>query len=186
MINVFEELDEKVASGIRLFESWTESRMAYSGQPGLSATIIHDQEIDWSKGFGYADVNEKKKTTPDTIYRIASITKLFTSTAILQLRDDNMLRLDDPVKNWLPWFSIKNKKGKRPITIRNLITHTSGLPREAHGPYWTTSDFPTEEEVIKNLPHQTHPLAPWRKWKYSNRIAPSQFACFCCYRLSLL
>jgi CubicO group peptidase (beta-lactamase class C family) len=168
VVNVLNELDEKVASGIKLFQSWTESKMAYSGQPGLSAAIIHGQNVIWSRGFGFSDIEKNREATVDTIFRIASITKLFTSTAILQLRDKDKLRLDDSVKDWLPWFSIKNKKGKHPITIRNLITHTSGLPREAYGPYWTTSDFPTEEEVIKNLPQQIHILAPWRKWKYSN------------------
>jgi CubicO group peptidase (beta-lactamase class C family) len=160
-------LSEEAASSIRLLQSWIESQMAYSGQPGLSVAILNDKEIIWSKGYGYADLENRIKAAPETIYRIASITKLFTSTAVMQLRDQGKLNLHDPVAEYLPWFNIKEPKG-RPITVENLITHTSGLPREAAGPYWTTTDFPLKEEVVKNLPGQRHPLEPWRKWKYSN------------------
>jgi len=160
-------LDDKVASGIKVFESWTTSQMAYSGQPGLSVAVVKDQEVVWSRGFGYADVEAEVKASPETIYRIASITKLFTSTAVMQLRDKGKLSIHDPITDYLDWFEVGDQKGK-PITIENLITHTSGLPREAAGPYWTTIDFPTKEEIIENLPTQEHPLKPWRKWKYSN------------------
>jgi len=140
--------------------------MAYSGQPGLSAAVIHDQEVVWSKGFGYADVENGIATAHDTIYRVASISKLFTSTALMQLKEKGKLNLFDPVRDYLPWFDIKDEKG--PISLVNLVTHTSGLPREAAGPYWTTNQFPEKEELIKNLPGQTHTLPVWRKWKYSN------------------
>jgi CubicO group peptidase (beta-lactamase class C family) len=160
-------INDEAASGIRVFESWTTSQMAYFGQPGISVAVVKDQEVVWSRGFCYADMEKEVEASPETIYRIASITKLFTSTAVMQLRDRGKLSIHDPIMDYLPWFSINKKKG-RPITIENLITHTSGLPREAMGPSWTTVQFPEKEEVIKNLPMQEHPLAPWRKWKYSN------------------
>jgi CubicO group peptidase (beta-lactamase class C family) len=141
--------------------------MVYSGQPGLSVAVVKDQNVIWSTGYGYADKEKEVKATPETIYRIASITKLFTSTAVMQLRDQGKLNLHDTITEYLPWFSINKQKG-RPITIENLITHTSGLPREAAGPYWTKVKFPPKKEVIENLPSQEHPLEPWRKWKYSN------------------
>ena len=75
-----------VASNIGLFSAWIEAQMAYRGQPGLSAGIVCDQELVWAKGFGYANVEAKKAATPGTVYRIASITKLFTNTAVLQDR----------------------------------------------------------------------------------------------------
>ena len=140
--------------------------MAYSGQPGISAAVIHDQEVVWSKGFGYADVENGIPAAPDTIYRVASISKLFTSTALMQLIEKGKLNLFDPIRDYLPCFDIKDEKG--PINLVNLVTHTSGLPREAAGPYWTTNQFPETAELIKNLPGQTHTLPVWRKWKYSN------------------
>ena len=53
-------LDEKIASGIRVFTSWAESQMAYSGQPGISVAVVKDKEVVWSRGFGYADIEVEK------------------------------------------------------------------------------------------------------------------------------
>ena len=129
--------------------------MAHRGEPGLSIGIVHDQELVRARGFGYADLSEKISTTAATRYRIASITKLFTSTGILMLRDAGALRLDDPVERHLPWFDIRQRFPDAPaITIRHLLTHTAGLPREAAFPYWTDANFPTREQVRDVLPRQ--------------------------------
>src|SRR5262249_37840337 len=77
----------EVRSAPRLREAWIDSQMAYRGLPGMSIGIVHDQDLIWSRGFGHADVEKRIPAAPDTVYRIASISKLFTSTAILQLRD---------------------------------------------------------------------------------------------------
>lgn len=160
------ELNEKAASGLRVFESWVDSQMAYSGQPGLSVAVIHDQDVVWSKGLGYSDRENKIEAQSDTIYRVASISKLFTATAVMQVRDNGKLDLQDSIKDYLPWFNVKDEKG--PIRVINLITHTSGLPREASGPYWTDNKFPSVDELKTGLVDQNHTLGPWRKWKYSN------------------
>jgi CubicO group peptidase (beta-lactamase class C family) len=127
---------------------------------------VHDQEVVWSKGFGHSDREKAVEARPNTIYRVASISKLFTATAIMQVRDKGKLDLEDPIRDYLPWFEVKDEKG--PINVVNLITHTSGLPREAAGPYWTDYNFPTVEELKSGLTGQVHTLYPWRKWKYSN------------------
>jgi D-alanyl-D-alanine carboxypeptidase len=158
-----------VRSAIDLLSAWIESQMAYSGVPGLSIGIVHDKALVWSAGFGRASLEPEKPATPDTLYRIASITKLFTSTAILQLRDGGKLRLDDPVSTYLPWFSIAAPHAEAaPMTIRHLLTHTAGLPREAGSPYWTDGEFPTAEQVRERLATQQAPLATETVWKYSN------------------
>jgi len=72
----------EVASSIRLLEAWIESQMAYRGLPGMSIGIVYNQDLIWSRGFGYSDVDKKIGATPTTIYRMASVTKLFTATAI--------------------------------------------------------------------------------------------------------
>src|SRR5688572_14110977 len=82
----------EVAAGLRLVEAWIESNMAYRGLPGLSLGIVRGQELVWTRGFGFADLERRVPAGPDTLYRIASISKLFTSTAILQLRDAGRLR----------------------------------------------------------------------------------------------
>lgn len=158
-----------VAAKIKLFEVWTNAQMDYYNLPGLTVAIVYDQDVIYTNGFGYADVKNKTPMKPSTIFRIASITKTFTSTAILQLRDAGKLHLDDPVSKFLPWFDIKHRFPDAPeITIRHLLTHTSGLPREAAFPYWTDHKFPTLEQIKETLPDQETIYPSETKWKYSN------------------
>ncbi len=159
----------EVASSLRLLEAWIESNIAYRGVPGLSIAIVHDQDIVWSKGFGYADIDKKVPATPGTVYRIASISKVFTATALMQLRDQGKLQLDDPVVKHLSWFKLKNTAAAAPpITVRHLLTHTAGLPREAAFPYWTDFRFPSRDEMIQGLAEQEAVYPPDTNWKYSN------------------
>jgi CubicO group peptidase (beta-lactamase class C family) len=161
--------DGSVRSSIGLLSAWVESQMAYNGLPGLSIGILHDQELVWAAGFGRAGHEPARPATPDTLYRIASITKLFTSTAILQLRDAGKLRLDDPLVEHLPWFRIGRAHAEAPeTTIRHLLTHTAGLPREAGFPYWTDGEFPTAPQIRERLAAQEAALPTETEWKYSN------------------
>ncbi|MBI9045551.1 MAG: serine hydrolase [Anaerolineaceae bacterium] len=158
-----------LTSSIELLSAWIEAQMAYKDQPGLSIGIVYDQELIWAKGFGFADREKENKASASSIYRIASITKLFTSTGILQLRDAGKLNLDEPVSKYLPWFTINpSSTESSEIRIRHLLTHTSGLPREAKAPYWTTAEFPSYQEVQALLPEQSQILPVSTKWKYSN------------------
>lgn len=159
----------EVAGNIKVLEAWIQSQMAYRGLPGMSVGVVYDQELIWAKGFGFADVEKKIPATPATLYRMASVTKTFTATAIMQLRDAGRLNLDDPVAKHLPWFKIKSPFGDAPaITIRHLLTHTSGLPREAAYPYFTDNKFPTLDQIKETLPNQEAIYAPETRWKYSN------------------
>ena len=161
--------DGSVRSSIGLLSAWIESQMAYSGLPGLSIGILHDQELVWTAGFGRAGLEPARPATADTLYRIASITKLFTSTAILQLRDAGKLRLDDPLAQHLPWFRIGRAHPEAPeTTIRHLLTHTAGLPREAGFSYWTDGEFPTTPQIRERLAAQQAALPTETEWKYSN------------------
>lgn len=159
----------EVRSGLELLSAWIEGQMAYRGLPGVSFAIVHDQELVWARGFGWADVERRVPATGDTLYPVASITKPFTATAILQLRDAGKLRLDDPVRDVLPWFIPPTASSDAPpITIRHLITHTAGLPREAPFPYWSDKGFPSLDEIRGAVPAQACILPPENRWKYSN------------------
>ncbi len=79
----------------------------------MSAAIVHDQDVLWGRGYGLADVESRRPAAPDTIYSICSISKLFTSVAVMQQRDAGRLRLDDPVEQHLPWFKIRRRGGGR-------------------------------------------------------------------------
>ncbi len=161
--------DRTVADAIGLLEVWIGEQLSYHGVPGLSIAVVHDQELVWSEGYGFCDLETKAPAARETPYRIGSISKVFTSTAILQLRDRGKLRLDDPVADYLPWFGLESDfPGAPEITIRHLLTHTAGLPREGAFPYWTTHDFPTRDELKAAVTGQAAVFAPEVTYKYSN------------------
>lgn len=152
----------------RLFSAWLEGQMLERGLPGVAVGVVADQELVWSAGFGFADTAAKVPMTPHTKFRMASHSKLFTATAVMQLREQGKLRLDDPVSKYLPWFQVKPAESDDPpITIEELLTHSSGLPREA-GAHWTTFDFPTTEQLRQLMPAREAAFAPEVRWKYSN------------------
>jgi CubicO group peptidase (beta-lactamase class C family) len=160
--------DPDVVGAQRLFSAWIEGQIAYRGLPGIVVGVVADQELVWATGFGFADVKAKKPMTADTKFRMASHSKLFTATAIMQLREQGRLRLDDPVSKYLPWFKVKpSADDDGPITIEQLLTHASGLPREA-GAHWTTLEFPTEDEIRRLIADRQAAFAPQVRWKYSN------------------
>jgi len=161
--------DPEVAAAFQVLDSWIKATVANREQPGLSIGVVYDQELIWAKGYGFANLEKKIPATPTTVYRIASISKLFTSTAILQLRDAGKLQLDDPVVKHLPWFKIKYAQPDGPtITIRHLLTHTSGLPREAVGVDWNDLKFPQRDQMMTHMAEQETVYAGETQWKYSN------------------
>jgi D-alanyl-D-alanine carboxypeptidase len=158
-----------LASAVALLEHWLQYRVEEARLPGLSAGIVYDQELIWARGFGHADLELSTPALPDTLYRIASITKLFTSVAIMQLRDAGKLKLDDPITHYLGWFKIRLRFPDAPlITIRHLLSHTSGLPRDDSTPMWTDTRFPERATLISSLLDRETALAPDTRWKYSN------------------
>lgn len=152
----------------RLFSAWLEGQIAYRGLPGVVVGVVSDQTIVWAAGFGYADVARKIPMSPATRFRMASHSKLFTATAIMQLRERGLVRLDDPVVQHLPWFAPRPATpDDGQITIEELLTHSSGLPREA-GDHWTSYRFPTAEEVRALMASREAAFPPAVRWKYSN------------------
>ncbi len=89
--------------------------------------VVHGKDVIWSKGFGLANREAKLAAAPDTLYSICSISKLFTSLGVLQLRDEGKLALDEPIATYLPWFDLQQKYADSPpITLRGILTHSSG------------------------------------------------------------
>jgi D-alanyl-D-alanine carboxypeptidase len=159
-----------VAGAVQVLDAWIQATVAAREEPGLSIGIVYDQDLIWAKGYGFADLSRRLPATPSTRYRIASISKLFTATGILQLRDAGKLQLDDPVASRLPWFKVEKTRPDAPdITIRHLLLHTSGLARELPLPYWNDLVFPSREEMMRLLPTQPAAIfAPDTEFKYSN------------------
>jgi CubicO group peptidase (beta-lactamase class C family) len=160
--------DPDVLGEERLFSAWIEGQIAYKGLPGVVVGVVSDQELIWSKGFGYADIKAKLPMTATTKFRMASNSKLFTAVAIMQLREEGKLGLDDPVVKYLPWFKAKPAgDDDGPITIEQLLSHSSGLQREA-GDHWSSFQFPTADELQRLYAERQAAFAPSVRWKYSN------------------
>jgi len=162
--------DVRVVSALELARTWLEAQRAYDQIPGVSAAIVVDQQVLWSGGFGQADLASGRAASADTIYSICSISKLFTSVAVMQQRDAGRLRLDDPVTQHLPWFTLKHAEGEGAVTIEGLLTHASGLPRESDYPYWSAPDFafPTHEQIVARVSQQNALYTPETHFQYSN------------------
>lgn len=131
-----------------------EAQMKKHTVKGLSIALLDDQKLVWSQGFGYADTESKIPITSDTLFRTASITKLFTATAIMRLVDQGKIDLDQPLQTYLPKFKIKSHSCKTEnITIRMLLTHHSGLPDvHLHGQFSAEPEaqFPSLLEELKD------------------------------------
>ena len=121
------KLDERVAAFVK------EHRL-----PGAAAGIVVEDELAWTGGYGYADVETKRPHDAQTLFRIASITKTFTATAIMQLRDERKLHLDDPAVAFLPELRDASSAfgSIETVTIRRMLSHESGLMGDPPGARW--------------------------------------------------
>lgn len=165
------DVREPVPDAIAYIDAWLEAQNDYEHLPGMSVGIVKDQELIWSKGYGFADVKKKVPATAQTVYGISSITKLFTAVAIMQLYEQGKLRLDDSLSTILPEHKIRQQfTDSGPITIRSLLTHSSGLPRESDFPYWTGPDykFPSREQAHEKLEQQETLYPASTYFQYSN------------------
>ncbi|MEW6336751.1 MAG: serine hydrolase domain-containing protein [Acidobacteriota bacterium] len=161
--------ERRLADALRLLDVWIAEQIAYHGVPGLAIGVVHGDRVLWAKGYGRADLKSGAPVTTATPFRLGSVTKVFTATAAMQLRDRGELSLDDPLSRHLPWFAVRSPYASAPpITLRHLLTHTSGLPREGAFPYWTTHTFPSREEVRAGLAGQTVFSPPGATYRYSN------------------
>jgi len=129
--------------------------------------VAENDTIIFKKSYGYADINSKRKLNTETIFELASVTKQFTAMGIYFLSKEKKLSLNDTISKYIPELS--EYKG---ITIKNLLTHTGGLPdyMSLTGKYWDNSKIITNDYVL-NLFKEKHPkilFEPNKKWKYSN------------------
>lgn len=166
-----QEIKKDYTEAFKLVEVWLEAQKDFDQLPGLTAIVIDDQEVLWSGAVGLSNVEKNIKAEASTIGSIASISKLFTSVAIMKLYDEGKLRLDDRVADVLPTYNLEQKyEESGPITIRSILTHSSGLPREAAYPYWTGPDFsfPSKEEINSKLGEQETLYPASTNFQYSN------------------
>lgn len=131
-----EEID--LTDALSLAAVWLDAEQDFKDLPGITAAIVRNQEVAWSGAFGHADVEAGVRLSPDTRFYIASISKTFAAVAIMTLVEKGALRLDDPVEEVVSWFNPPPlERDNAPVTIRSLLTHSSGLSREVVSPIWS-------------------------------------------------
>ena len=112
---------------------------------GLSIAVIDGQKTVWKKGFGLADEESNLPASSKTVYRIGSISKVITATQIMLMHQSGKISIDDNVINYITDFSVESRfKNTKPITLRALLSHHSGLPSDILAGMWYKILFPCQ------------------------------------------
>ncbi len=125
-----------------------ERTRAYWNVPGVAVAIVRDGEVIYLKGHGVRSVISEEKVTADTLFPIASCTKSFTTTAMALLVDEGKMNWDDPPRKYVPYFHLSDPFVDREVTLRNLVTHRTGL--RGHDLLWYRSPW-TQEDIIRRV-----------------------------------
>ena len=159
LAEAFQRIDSVIARGVEAEEI-----------PGLAAGIVCADTLIWAAGYGVLALDDPTPVTSQTLFRIASVTKLFTATGIMALEESGALALDDPVRDHLRWFEIGRPPGTggAPVTIRQLLTHSAGMPRDSRLTDFSHMYQPNRHEAIAALPNQQLQATPGESYAYSN------------------
>lgn len=149
--------------------SWMiRAQMRRTPVKGLSIALVDDQKIVWAQGFGHADVANKVPATAETVYRIGSITKVVTATAVMKLAETGKIDIDQPLNHYLPDFSIRNRfPDAPPITLRAMLAHHSGLPSDYLKGMWVEQPV-SLARLAAELREESLVSPPQTMYKYSN------------------
>jgi CubicO group peptidase (beta-lactamase class C family) len=136
--------------------------------PGLALAIVKDDQIDLAKAFGVKNLDTKEPMTVESIFHMASVSKPFSATAIMQLVEKGKMKLDDPLVHYLPYFKLDDPRYKD-ITIKQMLTHTSGIP-DVRDYEWDKPQFDdgAAERYVRSLSKEKMIAGPGERWRYSN------------------
>jgi CubicO group peptidase (beta-lactamase class C family) len=118
------------------------------GVPGASVAVVRHGEVVYLKGHGVREAGTDRPVTPDTVFPLASCTKAFTTTVLAMLVDEGTMAWDDPVRKHLDWFHLSDPLADRDVTLRDLVTHRTGL--RGHDLLWYRSPL-KQEELVRRL-----------------------------------
>ena len=140
--------------------------LAESHAPSAAFAVIRGNDTLAYGAYGLADVDAQRPATATTIYEIGSITKQFTSAAIMKLVEQGRVRLDDDLSKYIPQFPLQGRQ----VSIRQLLNHTSGIHSYTSSPEWskTWNDALSPDAIIKFVAADTFDFAPGSAWRYNN------------------
>lgn len=136
--------------------------------PGLAIAVVKDNQMELAEAFGVKNLDTKELLTPNSIFHMASVSKPFSATAIMQLVEKGKMELDDPLIKYLPYFKMDDPRYKD-ITIRQMLMHTSGIP-DVLDYEWNKPQYDdgAAERYVRSLVNEKLIAAPGEKWQYSN------------------
>jgi CubicO group peptidase (beta-lactamase class C family) len=144
-------------------ERYVRAELARQNIPGLSLAILRGDSVLLSRGYGYANVEVRALASDSTIYQSGSVGKQFTAAAVVMLAEEGRLSLDDSITHYFP----KPPRAWRGITIRHLLTHTSGIPDYADSTLDLRRDY-TEDQLVRLAAKMPLKFRPGERWSYSN------------------
>jgi CubicO group peptidase (beta-lactamase class C family) len=134
--------------------------------PGMAIAVVKGHQVVFAKGFGYRDVQKQLPVTADTLFAIGSSTKAFTTLVLGTLVEEGKIEWDKPVRNYIPWFKLHDPVATERLSVRDLVTHRSGLPR--HELVWYGNNEVSRKWLVERLAH-LEPTADLReKFQYNN------------------
>jgi D-alanyl-D-alanine carboxypeptidase len=150
--------------------SWLQFRYGEEEITGYTVAVAHRGKVVLSEAYGYADLATKAELTTSHIFRIASHSKTFTATALMQLQQKGALRIDDHIAGYLPWLKTHTDRRWQHVTVRQLLSHGAGIIRDGvDADYWQLErQFPDEAELKDEILSAALVLDPNSKLKYSN------------------
>lgn len=158
---------EKYQPSITKLQEWIGKEMEIKGIPSIGIVLVDDQQIVWSKGFGFADEAKTHMADANTVYRVGSVSKPVTALVLMMLMEMGLVDLDAPVQKYLPELRPTNPYEKQ-YTVRQLLAHRSGLVRESPvGNYFDDSGASLKDMVL-SLNKTELVYEPGSKSSYSN------------------
>lgn len=151
------------------FVSKIEELLKSEGVAGAAVSVTDSDGVIFASGFGTADVGSGRPVLPASLFRIASITKIFTGLLIMRLAEEGRLSLDTPVKEYLDWLTLSDPRATESVTLRHLLSHTSGLPKEY------TPEGPLDEGLTEAMLREALPTLPLESLPGDNRILYSNW-----------
>jgi len=154
--------------GVAYVDHWVAYQQDRRDLPGVVVAIQGDDQLVFTRGYGYADLERQVPMTPQHIFRVASHSKTFTATAIMQLLEQGILRLDDRLGASIPWLGPQESLAR--VTLRQALNHTGGLIRDGNeADYWQLDDtFPDVEGLRRLVAEGGAALDANETFKYSN------------------
>lgn len=156
--------DVPVPSSEKLIDEYYNSLTAKK-DPGVAVLVARDGEVLYRKGFGYADIENKVLVTPDTKFRVGSVTKQFTAAAILKLQENNLLSVNDKLSKFIPDFPRGDE-----VTIYMLLTHSSGIHSYTNNPGFLSkvTTTITPDSLVNAIKKDPYDFNPGEKMLYNN------------------